>query len=92
MRNLHINPSEHALVGVYLIQGVFGVYLIMVGLIMIIFRKRLTQMTDDWYESLPSVMSWWAPPGMVLTVIIILFGALSILIGIAQLLLSTVPQ
>jgi hypothetical protein len=78
--------------GLDLIQAVFGVYLIMVGLIMIIFRKRLTQMTDDSYESLPSVISWWAPTGMVLTVIIILFGALSILIGITQLLLSAVQQ
>ena len=92
MRKLQISPSDQAMFGVYLIQAVFGAYLIMLGLIMIIFRKRLTQMTDDWYESLPSAMSWWAPTGTLLRVIIILFGALSILIGIAQLLLSTVQQ
>jgi hypothetical protein len=82
MRKVQINSPQKA---------IFGVYLITVGLIMIIFRKQLKQMRDDWYEHLPSAF-WQGPTGTLLTVTIILFGAISILVGIALLLLATVQH
>ena len=77
--------------GLYLIQTVVGIYLIIVGLVMIIFRKQLRQMTDEWFEKLPFVRSSWAPSGTFLLALIVVFGGLAILIGIAQLLLSVQP-
>ena len=68
-----------------------GIYLIVVGLIMIIFHKQLKQMREDWYEHLPSVI-WRGPTGTFLTVTIILFGVISILIGVALLSLALVQQ
>jgi len=65
------------------------VYLIIVGLVMIVFHKQLKQMRDDWYEHLPSVF-WLGPIGTLFTVTIIVFGAISILIGFTQLLLAFV--
>ncbi len=82
MRNVRIGSP---------LQAIFGIYLIMVGLIMIIFRKQLKQMKDDWYAHLPSVI-WRGPTGTFLTVTIIIFGAMSILIGITQLLLAFVQH
>ena len=72
-------------------QVLFGVYLIVVGLIMIIFRKQLKQMKDDWYEHLPSII-WRGPTGTFLTVTIIMFGAISILLGLALLSVAFVQQ
>ena len=66
-----------------------GIYLIVVGLIMIFFHKQLKQMREDWYEHLPSVI-WRGPTGTFLTVTIILFGVMSILIGVALLSLAFV--
>ena|GEM_PF-3423458 len=63
-------------------KAVLGTYLIILGLVMIIFHKQLKQMRDDWYEHLPSIISR-GPTGTLLTVTIIVFGAVSILIGIA---------
>jgi hypothetical protein len=68
-----------------------GIYLIVVGLIMIIFHKQLKQMREDWYEHLPSVI-WRGPTGAFLTVTIIMFGVISILIGVALLSLAFVQQ
>jgi uncharacterized membrane protein len=79
---VQINPLE---------KTVLGIFLIIVGLVMIIFHQQLKQMTDDWYEHLPSVI-WRGPTGTLLTVTIIVFGAISILIGVTQLLLAFAPQ
>ena len=51
---------------------------------MIIFHKQLKQMREDWYEHLPLVF-WRGPTGTFLTVVIVVFGAMSILIGVALL-------
>ncbi len=56
---------------------------------MIIFHKQVKQWRDDWYEHLPPVI-WRGPTGTLLTVMIIVFGAISILIGVTQLLLAFV--
>jgi hypothetical protein len=77
---VQINPFE---------KTVLGVYLIIVGLVMIIFHKQLKQMRDDWYEHLPSVF-WRGPTGTLFTVTIVVFGAISILIGVTQFLLAFV--
>lgn len=77
---MQINPLE---------KTVLGVFLIIVGFVMIVFHKQLKQMKDAWYEHLPSVF-WRGPTGTLLTLTIIVFGAVSILIGVAQLLLALV--
>jgi hypothetical protein len=61
-----------------------GVYLIIVGLVMIIFHRQVKQWRDDWYEHLPPII-WRGPTGALLTVTIIVFGVISILFGIALL-------
>jgi hypothetical protein len=74
-------------------KTVLGVYLIILGLVMIIFHRDVKQWNDDWYEhwyeQLPRI--FWRPTGTLLTVMIIVFGALSILIGVTLLLLALVP-
>jgi hypothetical protein len=70
-------------------QTVLGVYSIIVGLVMIILHKDVKQWNDDWYEHLPPII--WRPTGTLLTVMIIVFGVLSILIGFALLILALVP-
>ena len=70
-------------------KTVLGVYLIILGLVMIIFHRDVKQWNDDWYEHLPPII--WRPTGTLLTVMIIVFGALSILIGVTLLLLALVP-
>ena len=70
------------------IQIVFGVYLIIMGLVMIIFRKEVKQWNDDWYAHIPGI--WLRPTGVFLTVMIIVFGTLSILVGVTLLLLAFV--
>ena len=72
-------------------KAVLGTYLIILGLVMIIFHKQLKQMRDDWYEHLPSIISR-GPTGTLLTVTIIVFGAVSILIGIALISVAFVQQ
>jgi hypothetical protein len=61
-----------------------GAYLIIVGLVMVIFHKQVKQWKDDWHEGLPPII-WRGPTGATLTAIIIVFGVISILIGIALL-------
>lgn len=68
-----------------------GVYLIIVGLVMVVFHREVKQWKDDFYEHLPPV-TWRGPTGTLLTVMMIVFGAVSILIGISQLLLVFVQQ
>ena len=58
---------------------------------MIVFHKQLKQMKDDWYENLPSII-WRGPTGSLLSVMIIMFGAVSMLVGLAMLLLAFVQQ
>jgi hypothetical protein len=65
-------------------KTILGVYAIIIGLLMIVFHKELKQMKDDWYEHLPSVF-WRGPTGTFLTLVIIVFGVMSILIGVALL-------
>jgi len=55
---------------------------------MIIFHKQVEQWNDDLYEHLPTAI--WRPTGTFRTVTIIVLGAVSILIGITQLLLAFV--
>lgn len=66
-----------------------GVYLILVGFLMIIFHKQVKQMRDDWYENLPAVFMR-GPTGTLLTMTIILFGAISILVGTVLLSLASI--
>jgi protein-S-isoprenylcysteine O-methyltransferase Ste14 len=72
-------------------KTVLGAYLVIVGLLMIVFHKQLKQMKDDWYENLPSII-WRGPTGSLLSVMIIMFGAVSMLVGLAMLLLAFVQQ
>lgn len=72
-------------------KTILGVYAIIIGLLMIIFHKQLKQMKDDWYEHLPPIF-WRGPTGTLFTVTIILFGAISIAIGIVQLLFAFVQH
>lgn len=72
-------------------KSALGVYLIIVGLLMIIFHKQLRQMKDDWYENLPAVI-WRGPTGPLLTVVIIVFGVMAILIGAALISVAFVQQ
>ena len=71
-------------------KAVLGTYLIIVGLVMIIFHKQLKEMKDDWYEHLPSIISR-GPTGTLLVTIIV-FGAMSILIGLALISVAFVQQ
>ena len=70
-------------------KTVLGVYTIILGLVMVILHKDVKQWIDDWYEHLPPII--WRPTGTPLTVMIIVFGGLSILIGVTLLLLALVP-
>ncbi|HEY2974699.1 MAG TPA: hypothetical protein VGJ48_19450, partial [Pyrinomonadaceae bacterium] len=72
-------------------KTVLGVYLIIVGFVMIIFHKQVKQWKDDWYEHLPPII-WRGPTGALLTVMIIVFGVMSILFGIALLSVAFVQQ
>jgi amino acid transporter len=69
-------------------QLVLGLFFILVGLLMIIFRKQLKEMREEWYERLPWVV-WRRPTGTALTVTIILFGIISIVLGMVQVILAT---
>jgi len=55
---------------------------------MIIFHKQVKQWQDDLYGHFSPF--WRGPTGTVLTVMIIVFGAVSILIGVTQLLFAVV--
>ena len=69
-------------------QLILGLFFITVGLLMIIFRKQLKEMREEWYERLPWIV-WRVPTGTAATVMIILFGVISILLGIVQVILAT---
>jgi hypothetical protein len=65
-------------------KTLLGIYLIIVGLGMTIFHKEVEQWKEDWYGQLPSAFNR-GPTGTLLTVVIIVFGILAILIGVALL-------
>lgn len=71
-------------------KTVLGVYFIIVGLVMLVFHKQLKLWKDDLYENLPPF--WRGPTGTLLTVMIIMLGAISILIGAALLSVAFVQQ
>lgn len=72
-------------------KTVLGVYLIIVGLVMIVFHQQVKLWKDDMYENLPPII-WRGPTGTLLTVMIIVFGVISMLIGAALLSLAFVQQ
>jgi len=64
-----------------------GSCLIIAGLFLIVFHKQIRERNDNWNARVP----WFLqshPGGRILTVLIIIFGALLIYVGIAQLLSS----
>jgi hypothetical protein len=65
-------------------KSILGVYLIIVGLVMIVFHKQVKQWKDEAYERLPPIIRR-GPTGTFLTVMIIAFGVMSLLIGVALL-------
>ena len=72
-----------------LLKTVLGVYLIILGLVMIVLHKDLAKWDDQLLQYFPYI---WRPTGRIRTVMISVFGAISILIGVALLLVVFVPQ
>ena len=65
-----------------------GSCFIIAGLFIIIFHKQIRERRDNWNERVPWFLQWSPPGGRILTAMIIVFGALLIYVGIAQLLSS----
>ena len=70
-------------------RAVLGVYLIILGLVMIVLHKDIAKWDDALHRYIQPI---WRPTGRLRTVMIIVFGAISILIGVALLLVVFVPQ
>ena len=64
---------------------VLGVVLTVVGLGLIVFHRAIKEHRDNWNERVPFILRWSPPGGIVFTVSIILFGAILIFAGIANL-------
>jgi vacuolar-type H+-ATPase subunit I/STV1 len=73
-------------------KAIFGVYLIIVGLVMTILHKQVQGFHEDLFAGLPWILRRFWPRGVLLTVMIIVFGVMSILIGIALLSVAFVQQ
>ena len=65
-----------------------GGFLTIGGLFLIVFHKQIRERSENWNERVPWFLQSHPPGGRILTVIIIIFGALLIYIGVAQLLSS----
>ena len=72
-----------------LLKTVLGVYLIILGLVMIVLHEDIAKWDDDLHRYFRMI---WRPAGRLRTVMIIVFGAASILIGVALLLVVFVPE
>lgn len=70
-------------------KTIVGVYLIILGIAMIIFRQQVEQWDDDlqkhWHNP-------FRPTGLFRRVMIIVFAAISILIGLTLLLVAFAPE
>ena len=71
------------------LKTVLGFYLIIRGLVMIVLQKDVAKWDVDLHRYFRLS---WRPTGKLRTVMIIVFGAISILIGVALLLVAFVPQ
>lgn len=65
---------------------VLGSFVALAGLFLIVFHKELRERSEDWNARVPWFLQSATPGGPILTVIIIIFGALLIYAGIAEIL------
>ena len=67
---------------------VLGSLVALAGLFLIFFHKEIRERSEEWNERVPWFLRSGSPSGRILTVMIIIFGALLIYAGIAQILSS----
>jgi hypothetical protein len=83
MQGMQISPLD---------KGILGGFFIIVGLVMTILHKQVQEFHEDWFAGVPWVIRQFWPRGPLLTAIIILFGVLSVIAGIALLAVSIAQQ
>lgn len=71
-------------------NAIIGAFFALAGILMIVFRKDLVAFDDRWREAMPEALTRLRPRGRLLTVFIIVFGALSFLAGFAGLIVNLV--
>lgn len=76
---MQISPME---------KGVVGGFFLLSGLIMVVFHRHVKEFDESFHRGLPQFITRLRPRGALLTIFIIVFGAFSILGGIALLLVA----
>jgi hypothetical protein len=71
---------------------VLGGVLMVVGLYLIVFRKSIRRVDDDWYKRVPWLFQEHGPRGDSFETFIILIAAFLLLVGIINLILPFVQQ
>lgn len=73
------------------IQGaIVGAFFALVGLLMIVFHKQVREIDESIFQGLPEVLTRFHPRGQLLTIFIVVFGALSFLGGLTVLIINFV--
>ena len=73
-------------------KAILGGFFIIVGLVMTILHKQVQEFHEDLFGGIPWTIRQFWPRGVLLTVMIILFGVLSVIAGITLLLASIVQH
>ena len=69
---------------------VVGGFFVLFGLVMIVFHEHIREFQESIHESFPDPITRYWPRGTVLTIFIVVFGALSLLGGITVVLVNLV--
>jgi uncharacterized membrane protein HdeD (DUF308 family) len=69
-----------------------GGFLTIGGLFLIVFHKQIRERSENWNERAPWFLKWSPQGGRIFTVMIIMFGALLIYVGVAQVLRLFIQQ
>ncbi len=70
-------------------KAILGGFFIIMGLVITILHKQVQEFHEDLF---PWIIRQFWPRGVLLTVLIILFGVLSVIAGITLLLLASIVQ
>lgn len=64
---------------------VLGSFLMVAGLVIVIFHKAIRQADDNWNDRVPWFLQTYGPRGTFFEILVILFGAILIVAGIVNL-------
>jgi uncharacterized membrane protein HdeD (DUF308 family) len=72
------------------LTAVVGAFFMLVGVLMIVFHRQAREINEQLWAPFPEQLNLLRPRGRVLTIFIIVFGALSFLGGLTVLIVNSV--